>query len=275
MKKEFKVGDKVVISKKSKFYGDHYSNPIDVDGTITRIKDDDYDDRYNTLDIKVEWDNGMKNSYRTEDLELAKQQSYIHDNQNDKNMNKAFKVGDKVMIDVSSEYYSDELDSSNPKDVEGIITEIEGEGYVGGLNIIVKWDNGKINGYNVVDLKLAKQKSYIHDEEKINQPLKPQIMINAIAITDLDQIKRLCEVIPSIKEQVQDMYPELFEVHKAGNRYVDAYGTEFILATESNAVALVSLKTGKIDATIYVEDINNITEEEMELVYNDREYTLA
>jgi hypothetical protein len=275
MKKEFKVGDKVVISKKSKFYGDHYSNPIDVDGTITRIKDDDYDDRYNTLDIKVEWDNGMKNSYNEVDLELAKQQSYIHDNQNDKNMNKAFKVGDKVMIDSSSEYYSDELDSSNPKDVEGIITEIEGEGYVGGLNIIVKWDNGKINGYNVVDLKLAKQKSYIHDEEKINQPLKPQIMINAIAITDLDQIKRLCEVIPSIKEQVQDMYPELFEVHKAGNRYVDAYGTEFILATESNAVALVSLKTGKIDATIYVEDINNITEEEMELVYNDREYTLA
>jgi hypothetical protein len=273
MKKEFKVGDKVVISKKSKFYGDHYSNPTDVEGKITNIRDD-YEGPFNVLDIKVEWDNGMKNSYNEVDLELAKQQSYIHDNQNDKNMNKAFKVGDKVMIDVSSEYYEDDS-YVNPRDVEGTITEIEGEEGYGGLGIIVKWDNGKINGYNKVDLKLAKKESYIHDEEKINQPLKPKVMIKAITITDLEQIKALCKAIPSIKEQVQDMYPELFEVHKAGNRYVDAYGTEFILATESNAVALVSLKTGKIDATIYVDDINNITEEEMELVYNDKEYTLA
>ena len=190
-------------------------------------------------------------------------------------MNKAFKVGDKVMIDSSSEYYSDEFGSSNPTDVEGTITEIEGENWAGGLGIIVKWDNGEINSYNERDLKLAKKESYIHDEEKINQPLKPKVMIKAITITDLEQIKALCKAIPSIKEQVQDMYPELFEVHKAGNRYVDVYGTEFILATESNAVALVSLKTGKIDATIYVDDINNITEEEMELVYNDKEYTLA
>jgi len=205
---------------------------------------------------------------------LAKQQSYIHDNQNDKNMNKAFKVGDKVMIDSSSEYYSDELDSSNPKDVEGIITEIEGEGYVGGLNIIVNWDNGKINGYNAVDLKLAKKESYIHDEEKINQPLKPKVMIKAIAITDLEQIKALCEAIPSIKEQVQDMYPDLFEVHKAGNIYVDEVCLEYILATESGAVALVNLKTGKIGKTVYVNDVNNITLDEMELVYDGGQFQL-
>jgi len=273
MKKEFKVGDKVVISKKSRFYGDHYSNPTDVDGTITKIRDD-YEGPFNVLDIKVEWDNGMKNSYSEIDLELAKQQSYIHDNQNDKNMNKAFKVGDKVMIDSSSEYYSDN-DTSNPRDVEGTITEIEGEDWLGGLGIIVKWDNGKINGYNKVDLKLAKKESYIHDEEKINQPLKPKVMIKAITITDLDQIKALCEAIPGIKSQVQDMYPELFEVHKAGNRYVDVYGTEFILATEQGAVALVDLETGKIGKTVYVDDINDVTEDEMELVYNDKEYTLA
>jgi hypothetical protein len=276
MKKEFKVGDKVVISKKSKFYGDHYSNPTDVEGTIVKIKDNDDDfGIYNTLDIRVEWDNGMKNSYRTEDLELAQQQSYIHDNQNDKNMNKAFKVGDKVMIDSSSEYYSDELDSSNPKDVEGTITEIEGEGYVGGLGIIVKWDNGKINGYNKVDLKLAKKESYIHDEEKINQPLKPKVMIKAITITDLEQIKALCETIPGIKSQVQDMYPELFEVHRAGNRYIDELGEVYILATEQSAVALVDLLTGKIGKTVYVDDINNITADEMEMVYNGKKYELA
>jgi hypothetical protein len=274
MKKEFKVGDKVVISKKSRFYGDHYSNPTDVDGTITKIRDD-YEGPFNVLDIKVEWDNGMKNSYSEMDLELAQQQSYIHNNQNDKNMNKAFKVGDKVMIDSSSEYYSDELDLSNPKDVEGTITEIEGEDWSGGLGIIVKWNNGKINGYNKVDLKLAKKESYIHDEEKINQPLKPKVMIKAITITDLEQIKALCEAIPGIKSQVQDMYPELFEVHRAGNRYIDELGEVYILATEQSAVALVDLLTGKIDKTVYVDDINNITADEMEIVYNGKKYELA
>jgi hypothetical protein len=220
----------------------------------------------------------MKNSYSEIDLELAKQQSYIHDNQNDKNMNKAFKVGDKVMIDVSSEYYEDNS-YANPRDVEGTITEIEGEeGYgglgIGGLGIIVKWDNGKINGYNKVDLKLAKKESYIHDEEKFNQPLKPKVMIKAIAITDLEQIKALCEAIPSIKEQVQDMYPDLFEVHKAGNIYVDEVCLEYILATESGAVALVNLKTGKIGKTVYVNDVNNITLDEMELVYDGGQFQL-
>jgi len=191
MKKEFKVGDKVVISKKSRFYGNPYSNPTDVEGTITKIKDDDYDDRYDTLDIKVKWDNGMWNSYSKMDLELAKKESYIH------------------------------------------------------------------------------------DEEKINQPLKPKVMINAISITDVEQIKALCEAIPSIKEQVQKMYPELFEVHKAGNKYIDELGEVYILATEHNAVALVDLLTGKIGKTVYVNDINNITADEMELVYNGKEYELA
>jgi hypothetical protein len=190
-------------------------------------------------------------------------------------MNKTFKVGDKVMIDSSSEYYSDELDLSNPKDVEGTITEIEGEDWSGGLGIIVKWDNGRTNGYNKVDLKLAKKESYIHDEEKINQPLKPKVMIKAITITDLEQIKALCEAIPGIKSQVQDMYPELFEVHRAGNRYIDELGEVYILATEQSAVALVDLLTGKIGKTVYVDDINNITADEMEMVYNGKKYELA
>jgi len=206
MKKEFKVGDKVVISKKSRFYGeDHYSNPTDVKGTITRIKE--YDTRETS-----------------------------------------------IINSLTSGAY------------------ISANDYLG---IKVEWDNGMKNAYSEVDLELAKKESYIHDEEKINQPLKPKAMINAISITDVEQIKALCEAIPSIKEQVQKMYPELFEVHKAGNKYIDELGEVYILATEHNAVALVDLLTGKIGKTVYVNDINHITADEMELVYDGKEYELA
>ena len=37
------------------------------------------------------------------------------------------------------------------------------------------------------------------------------INLNAIAITDLEQIKAIAELIPSIKEQVMAQYPQLFE----------------------------------------------------------------
>jgi hypothetical protein len=71
------------------------------------------------------------------------------------------------------------------------------------------------------------------------------------------------------------MYPELFEVHKAGNRYVNEYGTEFILATEQGAVALVNLGTGKILRTVYVDDIDNVTTDEMESVFDGVKYDLV
>jgi hypothetical protein len=126
---------------------------------------------------------------------------------------------------------------------------------------------------------LAKQKSYIHTEEKINtNHLNQKIMINAIAITDVEQIKALCEAIPSIKEQVQAMYPELFEEeeqHRAGNKYIDELGEVYILATEQGAVALVDLLTGKIGKTVHVDNVNDITRDEMERVYDGKEYELA
>ena len=187
-----------------------------------------------------------------------------------------FKVGDIVKIATTSELYQYNS-PSNPRDREGIICEID-DRWVGGLNIRVDWNNGFQNSYNSVDLKLAKQPSYIHTEEKIINHLKPnnpKVMINAIAITDVEQIKALCEAIPSIKEQVQAMYPDLFETHKAGNTYLDELGEAYILATESGAVALVDLGTGKIGKTVHVNDVNNITSDEMKRVYDGKEYELA
>jgi hypothetical protein len=187
-----------------------------------------------------------------------------------------FRIGDRVKIATTSDFYRKD-DDSNPLNIKGIICEIKDKDVIN-LNINVKWDNGKVNAYNSVDLELAKQPSYIHTEEKIinhSKPKNPKVMINAIAITDVEQIKALCEAIPSIKEQVQAMYPDLFETHKAGNTYLDELGEAYILATESGAVALVDLGTGKIGKTVHVNDVNNITSDEMKRVYDGKEYELA
>lgn len=62
-------------------------------------------------------------------------------------MNKKFKVGDKVMISESSEYYG--ISKNNPQDVEGVITSLdEGEG----LSHYVDWSDGGRNNYDASDL---------------------------------------------------------------------------------------------------------------------------
>ena len=75
-------------------------------------------------------------------------------------MNNKFKVGDKVMINESSEYYG--ISKNNPKDVEGVITSINEDE---DLSHYVAWSNGGTNSYNASDLIMVeevKEKS-IHD----------------------------------------------------------------------------------------------------------------
>jgi len=80
---------------------------------------------------------------------------------NNKNvMNKKLKVGDKVMISVSSEYYG--ISKDNPKDVEGVITSLnEGED----LSHYVDWSDGTRNNYDASDLVKVEEvkEKYIHD----------------------------------------------------------------------------------------------------------------
>jgi hypothetical protein len=68
--------------------------------------------------------------------------------------NRPFEVGDRVKIKKSSQYYVNG-DDSNPKDIEGIITEIYAS-TVRAINPIhVKWDNGITNAYEKEDLELV------------------------------------------------------------------------------------------------------------------------
>ena len=189
-----------------------------------------------------------------------------------------FKVGDKVILSDDSQWHS-WTDFSNPANTEGIITEIKDED----LGIIVKWSNDEINSYNDRDLLLvtgkAKSKSYIDGvEDKDSNQLKLKNMninLSAIAITDLEQIKAIAELIPSVKEQIMAQYPQLFEPevkHKVGNRYEHSDGNTYILTGEKGHVALTNLNTGMVESrTISVDDYNNITADEFEGLCDDTE----
>ena len=189
-----------------------------------------------------------------------------------------FKVGDKVMMSEDSSWHS-WTDFNNPANVEGVITEIKDED----LGIIVKWSNDTSNSYNTQDLVLmagkAKPKSYLDGvENKDSKQLKENHMninLSAIAITDLEQIKAIAELIPSVKEQIMAQYPQLFEPevkHKVGNRYEHSDGNTYILTGEKGHVALTNLNTGMVESrTISVDDYNNITADEFEGLCDDTE----
>jgi hypothetical protein len=99
----------------------------------------------------------------------------------------------------------------------------------------------------------------------------------ALAISDMNVIKKIYEVLPSdLQEQIKKAYPSYFVTHKVGNRYKNtSTGNRYILAYEGGAVALVNLETGKIRETVYVNDEFNISEDEMKKVYGgDKNFIL-
>jgi hypothetical protein len=177
-----------------------------------------------------------------------------------------FKVGDKVRIVKSSDWYGVEGDW-NPIDTDGIIKEIKDED----LGIIVRWANDEINSYNERDLILvgAEQKSYI-DDNQLNQ-----YSMKAIVVSSLEQIKELAKV-SFLKDQIESEFPELFITHKVGNRYKHSDGTRYILTGENSSVALTNLKTGMIESsTVRVDNFNKITVDEFsELCRDYKELTL-
>jgi hypothetical protein len=189
-----------------------------------------------------------------------------------------FKIGDKVIMSDDSQWHS-WSDFNNPANTVGIILEINDED----LGIVVEWPNELSNSYNERDLLLvtgkAKSKSYIDGvENKDSKKLKENNMninLNAIAITDLEQIKAIAELIPSVKEQIMAQYPQLFEPevkHKVGNRYEHSDGQTYILTGEKGHVALTNLNTGMVESrTISVDDYNNITADEFEGLCDDTE----
>jgi hypothetical protein len=113
VKSKFTVGDKVMISDDSIWYGvENTWNPIDTDGEIIEIKNCD-------LGIYVAWSNGETNSYNGRDLVLvgAEQKSYIDDNQLKQYSMKAIVVSSleqiKELAKVS--FLKDQIESEFPE----------------------------------------------------------------------------------------------------------------------------------------------------------------
>jgi hypothetical protein len=71
--------------------------------------------------------------------------------------------------------------------------------------------------------------------------------------------------LKELKEQIKLQFPEYFATHKVGNRYKHEDGNRYLLigGRVSNQVALVNLKTGKVESyRVTVEDTDNITANE-------------
>jgi len=93
MNKKFKVGDKVMISNASEYYGISKNNPKDVEGVITSIN------VHGSLPYYVEWSNGGTNSYDALDLvkveEVEEKEKSIHDILVERS---TLEVGDTVIV---------------------------------------------------------------------------------------------------------------------------------------------------------------------------------
>jgi hypothetical protein len=93
MNNKFKVGDLVMISKSSKYYGSNSTNnPQDVKGVLTSIEGSD-----GNLPYYIEWSNGGGNGYEASDLILVEdvKEKTIHDILVERS---TLEVGDTVIV---------------------------------------------------------------------------------------------------------------------------------------------------------------------------------
>jgi hypothetical protein len=93
MNTKFEVGDEVMISKSSDWYGDNHRNPKDIKGKISDITNS------RLLPYGVNWDNGTSNRYDASDLvkveEVKEKEKSIHDILVERS---TLEVGDVVMV---------------------------------------------------------------------------------------------------------------------------------------------------------------------------------
>jgi hypothetical protein len=159
----FSIGSRVRVLVDEPNYADMKKDEL---GTIKGISNDTLD--YTSYTVIADKDLGRKevNWYiRQEHLEVIREE---------KKSELKFKVGDRVKIAKTSEYY--DRGNDNPADVEGTVTETGRIGRISGatLDLKVKWDNGRNNSYNPEDLTPAvkkKEPEYYIFPESFNQVL--------------------------------------------------------------------------------------------------------
>ena len=98
------------------------------------------------------------------------------------------------------------------------------------------------------------------------------------SINQFDLKAMLINALKAFEEQMKEQHPEYFTTHKVGNRYKHTDGNRYILigGRVSNQVALVNLKTGKMESyKVAVNNTDAITPAEFsELCFDSSELTL-
>jgi hypothetical protein len=120
-----------------------------------------------------------------------------------------------------------------------------------GVNIAVKMDQFAAH-FIPVDAK---------EYSTENKPSNPEFF----KIDSMELPASMIAALKELKEQIKLQFPEYFATHKVGNRYRHEDGNRYLLigGRVSNQVALVNLKTGKVESyRVTVEDTDNITANE-------------
>lgn len=163
----FALCDRVVQREDSEFAEDenedegitreNNSNPVGMGGSIIEIRTDD---EASGMIIRVIWDNGQTNSYRSENLEFEEPSEYGEKPadtfpppvvEEEKKVQKYRpKAGDIVKISNKSRYFKQLDNPTNPK-CKGVVDTDSDNQY------IVNWDNGTRNYYTSEDLVVLRK----------------------------------------------------------------------------------------------------------------------
>jgi hypothetical protein len=194
MLSKLKVGDKVMISKASEYYGISKNNPKDVEGVITSL------DEGEDLSHYVDWSEGGRNNYDASDLikveeveEVKEKEKSIHDILVERS---TLEVGD--IVKVTHEVPSNDLGWSNnwSKGMDDVIgkecTVIEVPDYRG-----VQLNDGGLNySYplqSVQFVRKAPKKINVHiSDDYIAEVTEKGIKINDQVVTfeDFDELAK-------------------------------------------------------------------------------------
>lgn len=121
-----------------------------------------------------------------------------------------FKVGDKVMIAKSSEYY--DISESNPAGIEGIVTVSKEADFMGFL-YEVKWSNGRKNSYKEGDLVAYKEPKKELVDDRLPVGSYVEILVDSPNGANLKK-GEIVEIVDHIREWSYRLGKDGWFVHK-------------------------------------------------------------
>lgn len=155
-----------------------------------------------------------------------------------------FKIGDRVKITKTSEYWADG-DNSNPKDTEGTIVRIEKMYSADDIPIKVAWDNGQDNWYGEVDLE------YVNQQTTNTKMTTNQLMKDA-AFAVADRLLKANNTVTTleVKVELRKTDPEFFWDQPTVSKLMDEFAQEGKFTyTDNGTYRIYSSPLGSVSAS--------------------------